>query len=496
MSINTVESVQNVRNPTSGETSNLALLNPQDEGQVSFQPQLCSNSKRHRKSIKDTTEMIWNRIVLLASFLGPAMLSAGARSNEKVKISIQPNFHSIPMFAALEFGWFQELGLDVELSMYASGGLQVQDAVENKKAWDLGIAGSVPSVLAGAQGMKIVAINNDASATTKVYGAPGITEWPPKRLYDGIFAATADSTGELLLRKCLDAAGVGFNDNHVKEASQSDIIQDLGQQIVDDEGIAASFNEELSSYGSLWAPNTYMYEHSHPQNSEVVCSGRDVDFKILGGLIVREEYAEEKAEVIAKVLAAYLRGISLMQNEGAEDQVLDISRAFHIHAGDPIGETAMNEDLILRPLFNLDEQLDALNRNFANNYESELDKHYLELEEFLFDHNVIEKKYLPKEYITDEFIKMVSDNEELRAFSYLGAVGEHSVLFKRNYDEGLEPKRIAGIVLTVIGVASLLISVALCFVRAKEPSTFPVEGFPKEASAANVGVTSWRNEPV
>ena len=72
-------------------------------------------------------------------------------------------------------------------------------------------AGSVPNVLAGAQGISTIAISNEASAASKVFTAPGVTEWPPSNLYNGIFSATADSTGELLLRKCLDAAGIAFD---------------------------------------------------------------------------------------------------------------------------------------------------------------------------------------------------------------------------------------------------------------------------------------------
>jgi hypothetical protein len=46
--------------------------------------------------------------------------SSGAKELTKVNISIQPAYHAIPIWAAKHFGWFEELGLDVELSIVSS----------------------------------------------------------------------------------------------------------------------------------------------------------------------------------------------------------------------------------------------------------------------------------------------------------------------------------------------------------------------------------------
>ena len=432
--------------------------------------------------------MIFNRIATLFTLLATA--ASAQQTNTKVNISIQPAFHGIPIFAAQQFGWFKELGLDVELSLYASGGPQVQDAVDNR-AWDFGIAGSVPNVLAGAQGIRTVGINNDESATTEVFGAPGVTAWPPENLYDSIFAATADSTGELLLRKCLEAAGIGFNDDHVVESTQSDILTNLDKQTFLN---GDTVDEEFPSYGSLWAPNTYAYESAHPRNANVMCSGRDVNFQILGGLMVRGDFADEYPDVVAKILAAYLRGVSFMQNKQVEKQVLEISYDFYLFAGNPpANEISLQEDLLLRPLFNLDQQLDAMNRNFANNYESELDKHYLELEDFLFDHNVIEQKFLPKEYVTDLYMKMVSDDEELRAFSYFGAIRSDQSNESGLEDETAETGLIVGIVLCTVGAVSLVVALVICLAKSKKHATAPV--LEKEGPAGDSSI-SWRKETV
>jgi len=359
---------------------------------------------------------------------------ASAAALTKVKISVQPAYHGIPIWAAKENGWFEQLGLDVELSVYASGAPQVQAAVESQ-AWDMGIAGSVPNVIAGQQKILTVGINNDESKTTEVVGAPGVTEWPPSLLVDGIFAGTPKSTGELLLRKCLVQGGIDFDDTHIMFDQQKPLMEKL---------------EEAGNpqYACLWAPNTYTYREKNPK-AKVFCSGKTIDFPIYGGLMMREEWALNNVEVAKKVLAAYLRGVTFMQNAENIDEVLKLSDAYHKFTGNTLSENALREDLILRPLFNLDQQLDHLNRNFANEYTSAADEHYIALEDFLFKQGVITNKFLPKEYVTDGYMKLVSEDPELRAFSYHAAddLGS-STSSKVGVNVGL----IVGIVLAVVGI--------------------------------------------
>lgn len=335
--------------------------------------------------------------------LGLALAATATAEKTKVTISVQPAYHGIPMYIAQTKGWFDELGLDVEFTVFASGAPQVKAAVESK-AWDIGIAGSVPNVLAGQQGILSIGINNDESKTTEVIGGVGVTEWPPSSLSKHVFGATPKSTGELLLRKCLAAKGLPFDDNHVFMDTQKTLMERLE-------------SDEDPKYACLWAPNTYTYREKNPR-AKVFCSGRDINFPIYGGVMVREEWGLSNQETVKKILAGYLRGISYMQNTALRDEVIDLSDEYHKFTGNTLSNTALKEDLILRPLYNLDEQLVHMNRNFANNYTSDADNHYIALEEFLFQQGVIAKKHLPKEYVTDEYMKMVSDDPELRAFSY------------------------------------------------------------------------------
>ena len=314
------------------------------------------------------------------------------------------------------------------------------------EAWDFGIAGSVPNVIAGQQGILTVGINNDESATTEVVAEPGVTEWPPTELTPEIFAATPKSTGELLLRQCLVAAGLDFNDDHVYLDQQKPLMEKLVE-------------EGDPRYACLWAPNTYKYREAQPR-AKVVCSGRTVDFPIYGGLMMREEWALNNKETAKKVLAAYLRGVSFMQNLAVREEVLKLSDEYHKFTGNTLQKFALEEDLILRPLFNLDEQLVHLDRNFANDYTSDADKHYILLEEFLFQQEVIDNKHEPKEYVTDEYMKLVSEDAELRAFSYFSAAdfAAKGISTKVASESGPNVSLIVGIVVAVVGVAAFVIA--------------------------------------
>ena len=39
---------------------------------------------------------------------------------ETVNISVQPAYHAIPIYAEMQYGWFEELGLKINLSIVSS----------------------------------------------------------------------------------------------------------------------------------------------------------------------------------------------------------------------------------------------------------------------------------------------------------------------------------------------------------------------------------------
>jgi ABC-type nitrate/sulfonate/bicarbonate transport system substrate-binding protein len=185
-------------------------------------------------------------------------------------------------------------------------------------------------------------------------------------------------------------------------------------------GIIAGLEGGDPTYGSLWAPNTYTYKAAQP-DANVFCSGTDVALRIFGGLMVREEWANDNPNVVSRVLAGYLRGVTFMQNEDEVDAVLQVSADFYKYVNVTISEEDMKTDLYLRPLSNLDGQLQLMSRNAVNNNVSIFDTQYSAIEDFLLAQGVIESAPEPTAYITDDYMVLVSEDAELRAFAYLGA---------------------------------------------------------------------------
>lgn len=66
---------------------------------------------------------------------------------KKVTISLQPAHHSLGAFVALEKGWFEEEGLDVDVLVYTSGSPQLEAVASD--AWTVGVMG----VAAGVTGL-------------------------------------------------------------------------------------------------------------------------------------------------------------------------------------------------------------------------------------------------------------------------------------------------------------------------------------------------------
>lgn len=269
------------------------------------------------------------------------------------------------------------------------------------------MAGSVPNVIAGSQGITTIGISNDESAATELVGAPGVTEFPPDSLEPGMFASTPSSTGDLLMRECLAQNGVDFTDENLFGGSQGDII--------------AALEAGDSSYGALWPPNTYSYLANNP-DAQSVCNGADVGIPILGGLMVREQWGQEYPNIVARILAAYLRGVTLMLNKNARDMTIELSKGFYEFVGVSISEQDMLRDLATRPIFNLDDQLHIMERSFVNDDVSAADEYYSALSSFLLDAGVLESDISPIEYVTDYYMSMVGADPFLRQYAYLGYI--------------------------------------------------------------------------
>lgn len=254
-----------------------------------------------------------------------------------------------------------------------------------------------------------MAISNDESATSALVGtAAGSANWPPE---DPTFpvAITANSTVHYAALKCLDDLYSNYStENTFIYQPPADVIKSLTDGDVD--------------YGSLWAPNLYSVLDS-VEGSAILCSGDRVGATVPGGIMVREEFGEEKPDLVAKFLAGWLRGIGYMKNPRNRDQSTIFLREFNEETlpGSSISDSAIRQDFALRPMFDLDEQLDLFSR--ASGLSSTVDDWYIGVSDFLVGNGVLSEAPVVEDYITDKYLALVAQNETLKEFTLKSSSG-------------------------------------------------------------------------
>ena len=223
-----------------------------------------------------------------------ALVAGSAFAQQEIKVSYQPALYwSLPYYIASEKGWWGELGLKPAYSTFPAGVPQI--AASAAKSWDVGGTGSVPAVLGAARyNLLTIGITNDESQGNALLAsgakADGFVK-NPGSIKGQLIVLTANSTGDYAVQSCLSKWGLKKADVQIKSMGQAEIISAM-----------SSGNADL---GGLWAPNIYTLEEK--AGAKLICSGRDAGAIVPGAIIVRQEYAKEQPQNVAKYLAIYLR---------------------------------------------------------------------------------------------------------------------------------------------------------------------------------------------
>ena len=333
---------------------------------------------------------------LVGAFSAPV---ARAAELTEIKISYQPAVYwALPFYVATQKGWWAEVGLKPKFSVFPAGVPQM--AASASKSWDVGSAGSVPSILGFQRfGILLIGISNDESAANDLMvtkAAAAEYKKNPKAIKGQSIALTANSTGDYAVQSCLKKFGVGKNEVTIRSMGQSEIMSAM-----------SSGNIAL---GGLWAPNTYTMEEK--AGSELLCSGKDAGVVIPGALLVRGAYAKEHPENVAKFLAVYERGWKWANAHRKE--AVAMLKKFYAEGGVNISESAMNKEFDTRPVFDLAGQLKVLDRSKG---QSEADQWFTKIAEFMKGTGSIQAVPNAKNYLTDKYFKMVKANPKLSAFA-------------------------------------------------------------------------------
>jgi len=283
----------------------------------------------------------------------------------EIKVSYQPALYwSLPFYVAEQKGWWAELGLKPTFSTFPAGVPQI--AASASKSWDVGGAGSVPAVLGAVRyNLITIGLTNDESAGNALLAvaskADGFAK-NPQSIKGQTIVLTANSTGDYAVQSCLAKWGLKKADVTVKSMGQAEIISAM-----------SSNNADL---GGLWAPNIYTMEEK--AGARVICSGRDAGAVVPGALFVREEYAKEQPQNVAKFLAIYLRTWKWMNAHQAE--AIAMMKKFYDIGGVTISEASMKKEFDTRPTYDLAGQLKIMDRSKGA---SDVDKWMTQIGEFM-----------------------------------------------------------------------------------------------------------------
>jgi NitT/TauT family transport system substrate-binding protein len=207
---------------------------------------------------------------------------------------------------------------------------------------------------------------------------------------------TANSTGDYSVQSCLKKYGLSKADVTLKNMGQAEIISAM-----------SSNNAEL---GGLWAPNIYTLEEK--VGAKVMCSGREGGVVVPGALIVRAEYAKEHPQDVAKFLAVYLRAQKWSLAHRKESVAM--MKKFYEQGGTTISEASMNKEFDTRPVFDLAQQLKDMDRSRGN---SDVDVWMSQIAIFMRGTGAIPEVPASKDYVTDEYMKMVNNDPKLKEFA-------------------------------------------------------------------------------
>jgi NitT/TauT family transport system substrate-binding protein len=326
-------------------------------------------------------------------------LGGSAVAQTEIKVSYQPALYwSLPYYIASEKGWWAELGLKPVYSTFPAGVPQI--AASAAKSWDVGGTGSVPAVLGAARyNLLTIGITNDESVGNALLASKAKADAflkNPGSIKGQTIVLTANSTGDYAVQACLQKWGLKKADVSIKSMGQAEIISAM-----------SSGNADL---GGLWAPNIYTLEEK--AGAKLICSGRDAGAIVPGAIIVRQDYAKEQPQNVARYLAVYLR--AQKWSLANRKEAVAMMKKFYEQGGVTISEAAMNKEFDTRPVFDLAAQLKIMDRAGGA---SEVDKWLTGIGEFMKANGTFAEAPATKNFVTDEYLRMVDRDPKLKEFA-------------------------------------------------------------------------------
>lgn len=339
------------------------------------------------------------RAMSVLAALGIAASPAMAAEPTPIKVSYQPALYwALPFYVATEKGWWAEVGLKPEFSIFPAGVPQM--AASASGSWDVGSTGSVPAVLGFQRfGVVTVGLSNDESQANVLMASKAKyaqVSANPALLKGQTIVLTSNSTGDFAVQACLKKYHLSKTDVTLKNMGQAEIISAVSSGNAD--------------FAGVWAPNDYTLEEK--AGAQVLCSGKDAGVVVPGALIARGEYAKAHPHEVARFIAVYLRSWAWLRAH--PDDALALMKKFYQQGGVAISDASMRAEFKTRPTYDLSQQLAAMDRTKGP---SPMDGWFTGIATFMHASGSLRKVPAAKDYIDDTYMKQVKSDPKLAAFA-------------------------------------------------------------------------------
>lgn len=317
-----------------------------------------------------------------------------------LRVSQQPQRWALPWYIATKKGWWEKIGLQPTMSTFASGAPQV--AAGASGSWDVGGAGSIPSMLgAGRYKLQTIAIADEEAAILTIMATKDKADeylQKPESLKGKQIPVPFNSTGHWAASVCLE--------KKFKLKPGDWTFVNLSPPEIN-----AAISSGRYDVTEAWAPNTYQLDATI--GSRAICNGREVGLPITSNVFAHPQFASEHPDIVAKFLALYLRAIAWERAHPKEaEQMLG---EFYTSQGVNIPAKYLAQELRDRPVFTLKEQLEIFKG--TDQGKSKVVDWMNQVGEFMKSVGTFNRVPDPKDYLTDKFLLMIERDPALKKFA-------------------------------------------------------------------------------
>ncbi len=287
----------------------------------------------------------------------PAAADTNTQSTElpKVKVTMTLEHEAFLMWYAKKMNFDREFGVQIDLEVVREGGMDIMTRLKNdRNAWNLTATSSIPLILGSRDTpIEVIGIANDESASTGLLVPPEsnlfrVKGWngdypevygSPEMLEGKTFCIRNLSSSAYALAKYLEVFDLDFSDVVIKNTSTT-------------EGIETTVKGDADGT-VLWSPETYEAENAGLRS---VNYAKQVQAEIPLLFMAERRFAKENSELVAKVLAAYIKAVE-KQIEDLESLVKPYQQ-FLLESGvKDIDLETCRRDLVSHKVYDIEDQL-------------------------------------------------------------------------------------------------------------------------------------------